>query len=124
MVKSELGEHFEGPGVLNFIMSRLTPFFVAADPERAAQHYVRLATDPALANVSGMYFVSGKEKPSASSALSLDPTTQQQILDAAEAWAAPFLLDRQLPGGRVVQNRRDEDATAAGARTIASAEAR
>jgi NAD(P)-dependent dehydrogenase (short-subunit alcohol dehydrogenase family) len=90
-VKSELGENYEGPAVLDFMMSRLVPFFVAAHPKRAAEYYVRLATDPALANVSGMYFVSGKEKPDASSALALDPAVQQRILDAAEAWAAPFL---------------------------------
>src|SRR5499433_1424837 len=63
MVKSELGEHFEGPDLLDFMMSRLVPFFVAADPRRAAEFFVRLATDPGLAKVSGTYFVSGKEKP-------------------------------------------------------------
>src|SRR5207244_2581731 len=56
-----------------------------------SEQYVRLATDPALAKVSGMYFVCGKEKPEGSSALSLDPAVQERIDDAAEAWAAPFL---------------------------------
>jgi len=91
MVKSELGEHFEGPAVMDFMMSRLVPFFVAADPKRAAEYYVWLATDPGLAKVSGMYFVSGKEKPKDSSPLSLDRDVQKRIVDAAEAWAAPFL---------------------------------
>jgi len=97
MVKSELGELYEGPPLLNFVMSRLVPFFVAADPRRAAEQYVRLATDPGLAAVTGMYFVSGKEKPDASSALSRDPAIQKSIIDAAEAWAAPFLRDAMSP---------------------------
>ena len=91
MVKSELGEHFEGPAVMDFMMSRLVPFFVAADPKRAAEYYVRLATDPRLAKVSGMYFVSGKEKPKDCSPLALDRDVRKRIVDAAEAWAAPFL---------------------------------
>jgi NAD(P)-dependent dehydrogenase (short-subunit alcohol dehydrogenase family) len=91
MVKSELGEHFEGPAPLGFMMSRLVPFFAAVDPQRGAEQYVRLAADAALANVSGRYFVSGKEKPGGSSPLSHDPAVQQRIEDAAEAWAAPFL---------------------------------
>jgi len=91
MVKSDLGEHFEGPSLMGFMMSRLVPFFAAVDPKRASEQYVRLATHAALADVSGMYFVSGKEKPDASSPLSLDPAVQKQIIDAAEAWAAPFL---------------------------------
>lgn len=91
MVKSELGEHFEGPDLLDFMMSRLVPFFVAADPRRAAEYYVRLATDPGLEKVSGTYFVSGKEKPKDCSPLALDPNVQRRIVEAAEAWAAPFL---------------------------------
>jgi len=91
MVKSELGEHFEGPGVLDFIMSRLVPFFVAADPRRAADYYLRLATDPGLEKVSGTYFVSGKEKPKDCSPLALDLNMQVRIVEAAETWAAPFL---------------------------------
>jgi hypothetical protein len=55
---------------------------------------VRLAADPTLVDVSGRYFVSGKEKPEDSSPLSLDPFVQQCINDAAEAWAASFLLGR------------------------------
>jgi hypothetical protein len=88
---------------MDFMMSRLVPFFIAADPKRAADYYVRLATDPDLENVSGMYFVPGKEKPDASSALSRDPAVQQIILDTAEVWAAPFLpanlLSRQNANG-------------------------
>jgi NAD(P)-dependent dehydrogenase (short-subunit alcohol dehydrogenase family) len=91
MVKSQLGENFEGPALLNFMMSRLVPFFRAVDPRHASEQYVRLAADSALANVSGMYFVSGKERPEASSALSLDDAVQKRIVDAAEAWAEPFL---------------------------------
>jgi hypothetical protein len=100
MVRSELGENFEGPAVVDFMMSRLVPLFAAADPRRAAEWYVRLATDPTLTNVTGMYFVSGKEKPDASSALSLDPGIQQTVVDAAEAWAAPFLSARVAASSR------------------------
>ena len=53
-----------------------------------------LAADPALATVSGTYFVSGKEKKEGSSPLSLDPAMQKRINDAAEAWATPFLRGR------------------------------
>jgi NAD(P)-dependent dehydrogenase (short-subunit alcohol dehydrogenase family) len=91
MVKSELGENFEGPAVLGFMMSRLVPFFAAVDPKRGSEQYVRLADDPQLANVSGMYFVSGKQKPEACSPLAVDPAVQKCIEDAADAWAAPFL---------------------------------
>ena len=69
-------------------MSDVIPFFVAAGMERGSEQYVRLAADPALVQVSGMYFVSGKEKKEGSSPLSLDPVVQQRINDAAEAWAA------------------------------------
>ena len=55
---------------------------------------MRLAADPTLANVSGAYFVSGKEKKQGSSPLALDPAVQQRINDAAEAWATPFLPAR------------------------------
>jgi NAD(P)-dependent dehydrogenase (short-subunit alcohol dehydrogenase family) len=92
MVKSELGEHFEGPSPLGFVMSRVVPFFAAVHPTRASRQYVRLASDSKLANVSGMYFVSGEEKPDASSLLSLDSDVQMRVEDAAGAWAAPFVL--------------------------------
>ena len=91
MVRSELGDQYEGPAILNFMMSRLVPRFAAVDPKRASEQYVRLAAEPGLATVTGMYFVSGKEKPEARSALARDPAIQQRIVDAAEAWAAPFL---------------------------------
>jgi len=52
---------------------------------------VRLAADPALATVSGTYFVSGQEKKERSSPLSLNPAVQKRINAAAEAWATPFL---------------------------------
>ena len=55
---------------------------------------MRLAADPALATVSGTYFVSGQEKQHGSSPLSLDPAVQKGIDDAAEAWATPFLHGR------------------------------
>jgi hypothetical protein len=83
--------------VLGFVMSRLVPFFAAADPERGAKQYVRLAEDPALSNLSGKYFVSGREKPDGWSQLSLDPEVQKDIEDAAEVWAARF-LPPQLTG--------------------------
>jgi hypothetical protein len=51
MVKSEFGEQFEGPALIGFMMSRLVPLFAAVDPRQASEQYVRLATDPALANV-------------------------------------------------------------------------
>jgi hypothetical protein len=75
-------------------MSDVIPFFVAAGMDKGARQYVRLAADPALANVCGMYFVRGKENKQGSSPLSLDPAVQQRIADAAEAWAAPFLRGR------------------------------
>ena len=62
--------------------------------QRGSQQYVRLAADPALANVSGRYFVSGKENKEGGSPLSLDPAVQKRINDAAEAWATPFLRSR------------------------------
>ena len=95
IVKGKSGsEHFEGPAPLGILMSHVIPFFVAAGMERGSEQYVRLAADPALVNVSGMYFVSGKEKKQGSSPLSLDPAVQKRINDAAEAWATPFLRGR------------------------------
>jgi len=91
MVKSEIGEQFEGPAPVAFMMNHVIPFFVAVGMERGSEQYVRLAADPALASVSGVYFVSGKEKNEGSSPLSLDPEVQKRINDAAEAWAAPVL---------------------------------
>jgi len=94
-VKGKSGsEHFEGPAPMRILMSDVIPFFAAAGMERGSKQYVRLAADPALANVSGMYFVSGKEKKAGSSPLSLDPAVQKRLNDAAEAWAAPFLRSR------------------------------
>jgi NAD(P)-dependent dehydrogenase (short-subunit alcohol dehydrogenase family) len=92
IVKGQFGAELESPIRLFF---RVASLF--ADPmARASEQYVRLAADPTLANVSGMYFVSGREKPQGSSPLALDPDVQRHINDAAEAWAAPFLHDRQL----------------------------
>ena len=92
IVKGKSGsEHFEGPALIGILMSHVIPFFVAAGMERGSGQYVRLAADPALATVSGRYFVSGKEKKQGSSPLSFDPAAQQRIDDAAEAWAGPFL---------------------------------
>jgi NAD(P)-dependent dehydrogenase (short-subunit alcohol dehydrogenase family) len=91
LVKSELGEQFEGPWPIRVLMNHVFPFFVAVGPERGSAQYVRLAADPELASVSGRYFVSGKEKQEGSSPLSLDPAVQKRIEDVAEAWARPFL---------------------------------
>lgn len=92
IVKGQFGAEFESPIRLLF---RLAGLF--ADPiGRASMQYVLLASDPGLASVSGMYFVSGKEKPDGSSSLSRDPDVQQRINDAAEAWA-----ERVLAGGQV-----------------------
>ena len=55
---------------------------------------MRLAADPALVGVSGMYFVRGRDKKQGSSPLSPDPAIHQRSNDAAEAWAAPFLHGR------------------------------
>jgi NAD(P)-dependent dehydrogenase (short-subunit alcohol dehydrogenase family) len=96
IVKGAMGEHFEGPAPLRVLMTHVIPFFVAASMERGAEQYVRLATDPALTHVSGMYFVQGKEKKEGSSPLTLDPIVQQRIEGVAEAWAAPFLRGREL----------------------------
>ncbi|MDQ2714469.1 MAG: SDR family NAD(P)-dependent oxidoreductase [Chloroflexota bacterium] len=94
MVKGEIGEHFEAPAPMRVMMNHVMPFFVAVGTERGSEQYVRLAADPTLVHVSGMYFVSGKEKREGSSPLSLDPIVQKSISDAAEAWAAPFLRGR------------------------------
>ena len=95
LVKGKSGsEHFEGPALMGVLMSHVIPFFAAAGMHRGSRQYVRLAADPALATVSGTYFVSGKEKKEGSSPLSLDPAMQQRINDAAEAWATPFLRGR------------------------------
>jgi NAD(P)-dependent dehydrogenase (short-subunit alcohol dehydrogenase family) len=95
IVKGKSGsEHYEGPALMGILMSHVIPFFAATGPQRGSQQYVRLAADPALATVSGRYFVSGNEKKQESSPLSLDPAVQQRIDDAAEAWATPFLPGR------------------------------
>jgi retinol dehydrogenase 14 len=95
MVKGKSGsEHFDGPPLMGVLMSHVIPFFAAAGMEKGSQQYVRLAADPALAAVSGRYFVRGREKKPGSSPLSLDLAIQQRIDDAAEAWAAPFLPGR------------------------------
>lgn len=83
-------EHYDGPALMRVLMSHVIPYF-AAGMEEGSRQYVRLAADPSLVNVSGMYFVSGKEKNQSSSALSLDPAVQGRIDDAAEAWASAFL---------------------------------
>jgi NAD(P)-dependent dehydrogenase (short-subunit alcohol dehydrogenase family) len=94
MVKNQMGAQFQGPALTRVLMSHVIPFFGAVGMERGSQQYVRLAADPMLTNVSGAYFVSGKEKKEGSSPLSLDPAVQQRINDAAETWAAPFLPAR------------------------------
>jgi NAD(P)-dependent dehydrogenase (short-subunit alcohol dehydrogenase family) len=95
IVKGKSGsEHFEGPAPTRILMSHVIPFFIAARMQRGSEQYVRLAADPALATVSRMYFVRGKEKTRGSSPLSFDPVVQKRIDDAAEAWAAPFLYGR------------------------------
>jgi NAD(P)-dependent dehydrogenase (short-subunit alcohol dehydrogenase family) len=94
IVKGSFGEQFEGPAPLRVLMNHVVPFFVAVGAQRASEQYVRLAADPALANVSGAYFVSSKEKKEASSPLSLDPAVQKRVDDVTEAWAAPFLPAR------------------------------
>jgi NAD(P)-dependent dehydrogenase (short-subunit alcohol dehydrogenase family) len=95
IVKGKSGsEHFEGPAPTRILMSHVIPFFIAAGMQRGSEQYVRLAADPALATVSRMYFVRGKEKTRGSSPLSFDPVVQKRIDDAAEAWATPFLYGR------------------------------
>jgi NAD(P)-dependent dehydrogenase (short-subunit alcohol dehydrogenase family) len=96
IVKGKMGEHYEGPAPLRVLMNHVIPFFVAASMERGAEQYVRLATDPALATVSGRYFVKGKEQQEGSSPLTRDAAVRQRIDDVAEAWAAPFLRGRAL----------------------------
>jgi hypothetical protein len=66
IVKDKSGsEQFEGPALMGVLMTHVIPFFAAAGMQRGAQQYLRLAADPALATVSGTYFVSGKEKKAA-----------------------------------------------------------
>ena len=80
IVKGQMGEQFEGPALTGVLMSHVIPFFVAAGMQRGSQQYVRLAADPALATVSGRYYVRGKEKQQGSSPLSLDPATARSML--------------------------------------------
>ena len=94
LVKGAFGEHFEAPAPIRLVMNHVAPFFLAIPTERGSEQYVRLAADPTLVQVSGRYFVSGKEKKEGGSPLSLDPVVQKGINDAAEAWAAPFLRGR------------------------------
>jgi hypothetical protein len=54
-------------------MNHVIPFFVAVGMRRGSEQYIRLAAYPTLEDVSGMYFVSGKEKQEGSPPLSLDP---------------------------------------------------
>jgi NAD(P)-dependent dehydrogenase (short-subunit alcohol dehydrogenase family) len=121
IVKGEFGAESEAPAPIR-LMFRMTNSFVAAGTERSSEQYVRLATDPTLANVSGMYFVSGKEKKDGSSALSLDRVVQKRINDAAEAWAAPFLSGRSLAAPSPVQIGGIEDINVGGSLTSAKAE--
>ena len=76
-------------------MNHVFPFFIATSPTKGSEQYVRLATDPALAKVSGAYFASGKETKDGGSPLSLDQGVQKRINDLAETWASPFLRSRQ-----------------------------
>jgi NAD(P)-dependent dehydrogenase (short-subunit alcohol dehydrogenase family) len=91
IVKGQFGEQFEGPGPVRLLMNHVFPFFVAAGKERGSEQYVRLAADPELASVSGMYFASGKASMESTSPLSLDSAVQERIDAVAETWAAPFL---------------------------------
>lgn len=94
IVKGAMGEQYQGPALVGILMSHVVPFFAADGTERGSQQYVCLAADPALAAVSGAYFVRGRRENRASSPLSLNPAIQQRIDEAAEAWAAPFLRGR------------------------------
>ena len=94
IVKGAFGEQFEGPAPIRIMMNHVFPFFLAVGMERGSEQYVRLAADPALETVSGMYFVRGKERMEGSSPLSLDPVVQKRIDDAASEWATPFLPGR------------------------------
>jgi NAD(P)-dependent dehydrogenase (short-subunit alcohol dehydrogenase family) len=95
IVKGKSGsEQYEGPAVMDILMSHVIPFFIAAGMEKGSRQYVRLAADPALANVSGAYFVKGEPKDNSGSSLTHDPAIQSRIDEAAEAWAAPYLASR------------------------------
>src|SRR5262249_45809867 len=59
IVKGAFGKQFEGPAPLRVLMTHVVPFLIAVDAQRSSEQYVRLATDPGLATVSGRYFVSG-----------------------------------------------------------------
>ena len=96
MVKGEIGEHFEAPLLMRVLMNHVVPVFLAVGKERGSEQYVRLAADPTLENVSGSYFVSGKEKKEGGSPLSLDPAVQKLVNDVAESWAEPFLRQRRI----------------------------
>jgi NAD(P)-dependent dehydrogenase (short-subunit alcohol dehydrogenase family) len=94
IVKGQLGEQYEGPALMGIMMSHVIPFFVATGMQKGSKQYVRLAADPTLANVSGTYFVKGREQKKGSSPLTLHPAIRSGIAEMAEAWAAPFLRGR------------------------------
>jgi hypothetical protein len=76
---------------MRVLMNHVFPFFLAVGKERGSKQYVRLAADPRLEQVSGAYFISGKEKKEGGSPLSLDPAVQKLVNEVAETWAEPFL---------------------------------
>lgn len=85
MIRS--GGEREFPGPLKLLMrTALRPFH--ATPEKAAEEPLRVATDPALAGVTGKLFAGGKEARAASLA--------QDAEAARRAWAASEALVRQV----------------------------
>jgi hypothetical protein len=81
-------------------------FFVAVRKERGSEQYVRLAADPTLVNVSGTYFVWGKEKKEGGSLRSVDRVVQKLVDGVAETWAAPSLPKQEEASARGTQQTR------------------
>lgn len=95
IVKGKSGsEQYEGPAVMDILMSHVIPLLIAAGMEKGSRQYVRLAADPTLAKVSGAYFVKGEPKDNSGSPLTHDSAIRSRIEEAAEAWAAPYLATR------------------------------
>lgn len=93
-VRTEMGAQFEGPAPQRWLMSTMNRLF-GAGHQKGSEQYLKLACDPAVAEKSGRYFASGREKDS--SPLTHDAVLACRIEEHAEAWAAPFLVGHGNP---------------------------
>jgi NAD(P)-dependent dehydrogenase (short-subunit alcohol dehydrogenase family) len=103
-VMTEMGAQFEGPALQRGLMSTINRLF-GVSHEKGSEQYLKLACDPALAETSGRYFASGREKDSLQ--LTHDASLARRIEEHAEAWAAPFLIGRNPSAIDYRRDRRD-----------------